>query len=173
METYIERCIIFVDHANIFQNLIPIDGRIDYLKFKEKLSEGYHLVGASIFLGLLDKVSPKQKIFFRGLKKSGYYPFFRRVQKTRTGRHLQKGIDISIFNNILTLAEEDSYDVAILATGDGDFVDLVDLLALNKKRIEIWSFKKSLSNKLRKAAGSKNVHYIDDILDDIEYKPNN
>ncbi len=166
-----DRAIIFIDHANVFQNLKHINGRIDYLKLKIILSNRFHLVGACIFLGLLDKVSEKQKEFFKSLKRSGYYPFFKRVQKTHSGKYMQKGIDISIFTNVLKLAEVDSYDVAILVTGDGDFVDLVGLLAKDNKKIEIWSFKKSLSYKLKKAAGSENVHYIDDILDDIEYKP--
>ncbi len=94
-----DRAIIFVDHANVYQNLKPIDGRIDYIKFKEILSEGCHLVGAIIFLGLLDKVSDEQKKFFRFLRKSGYYTYFKRVQKTPAGDHVQKGIDISFFSN--------------------------------------------------------------------------
>ncbi len=164
-----ERCLIFIDHANVFQNIRLIGGRIDYIKFKEILSEGYHLVGAIIFMGLLEKVSKEQKRFFSFLRKSGYYPYFKRVQKTKSGRHRQKGIDISIFSNVVKLAEEDSYDTAILVTGDGDFVDLIGLLKDDNKKIIIWSFKKSLSYKLRMAAGSDNIHYIDDILDDIEF----
>ena len=104
----------------------------------------------------------------------GYYPYFKRVQKTRTGRFKQKGIDISIFSNVLKLAQEDTYDRAILVTGDGDFVDLIELLEQDNKKIIIWSFKKSLSYKLKMAAGSDNIHYIDDILNDIEFRtPNN
>ena len=59
-----ERCLIFIDHAIAYQNIKPIGGRIDYVKFKEIISESCHLVGAIIFLGLLEKVSNEQKSFF-------------------------------------------------------------------------------------------------------------
>ena len=129
-----ERCLIFIDHANVFQNIRLIGGRIDYVKFKEILSEGYHLVGAIIFMGLLERVSKEQKRFFSFLRKSGYYTYFKRVQKTKSGRHRQKGIDISIFSNVVKLAEEDSYDTAILITGDGDFVDQQNCLFIASEK---------------------------------------
>ncbi|MCK4381277.1 MAG: NYN domain-containing protein, partial [Candidatus Lokiarchaeota archaeon] len=67
------------------------------------------------------------------------------------------------------LAEEDTYDKAVLISGDSDFLDVVRKLKELKKEIEIWSFKKSISRSLIEEAGYENVHYIDDILDEIKY----
>ena len=58
---------------------------------------------------------------------------------------------------------------AILISGDSDFLDVVRKLKELKKEIEIWSFKKSTSRSLIEEAGQENVHYIDEILDEIRY----
>ena len=76
------------------------------------------------------------------MRKSGYDTYFKRVQKTRSSKHKQKGIDTSIFINVLKLAEEDTYDKAILVTGDGDFADLIGLLEHDNRKIIIWRKKR-------------------------------
>ena len=58
-------------------------------------------------------------------------------------------------------------------SGDRDFVEVVYKLKELGKQIQIWSFKISLSKKLMKAAGYRNVHYIDKILDEIEFSHDN
>ena len=66
--------------------------------------------------------------------------------------------------------ETDSFDKAILVSGDGDFIEVVRKLKELKKEIEIWSFRESLSKHLKKEAGKNNIHFIEQILDQIEYK---
>ena len=70
------------------------------------------------------------------------------------------------------LAQEDSYDKAILVSGDADYIKAVEKLKELNKNFEIWSFKISMSRDLLKAAGRKNIRYIDTILDEIEFKSN-
>ncbi|KKM21032.1 hypothetical protein LCGC14_1639530 [marine sediment metagenome] len=50
-----------------------------------------------------------------------------------------------------------------------NFVEAVNKLKELGKGIQIWSFKISFSKKLKKAAGYRNIHYIDEILDEIEF----
>ena len=109
--------------------------------------------------------------FFTYLEKVGYVILDGPVQKTRNGKKRQKGMDILIFNESIELI--DAYDKCILVSGDADFVYLVEKLKEYGKKIEIWSFKKSLSKRLIDAAGKENIHYIDTILDEIEYKTSN
>jgi hypothetical protein len=42
-------------------------------------------------------------------------------------------------------------------------------LKMMEKEIEIWGFYRSISNRLIKEAGKENVHYIDEILNEIKY----
>ena len=153
-------------------NLRKVDGRIDYERFKEILARGCHLVGAFIFIGKPYKVSKEQKRFFNYLRKVGYVIQFGSVQETPNGKKKQKGIDIFIYKEITELAEAESYDKAILVSGDADFIEVVEKLRELGKKIEIWSFKISFSKKLIEVVGEENIHYIDNILDDIEFITN-
>ena len=127
-----------MDHANIFHSLLNSNllrqrdnlgnKRIDYIKFKEILSKGCHLVGTIMFVGLLNKVSKEKRKFYNFLASNGFAIESNPVQKASTGELKQKGTDISIFDFANDLARIDSYDKAILVSGDGDFVRLVNKL---------------------------------------------
>ena len=168
-----DRLIIFIDHANIYKNIKLIGVLIDYIRFRDVLSEGYHLVGTLIFVGLLEKITKEKGKFYEFLELNGFHIVYNPVKRIYTGGYRQKGTDLAIFKNATELANIDSYDKGILVSGDGDFVGLVNTLKESNKRIEIWSFKKSLAKELKDAVGARNVHYIDDILDEIEFKSGN
>ena len=120
-----ERCIIFVDHANLYQILRKVYGRIDYVKLKEILSKGYHLVGTLIYMGLPYKVSKEQKKFYTYLKKAGYAIHFRPLSQAKNGKFFQKGIDTSLSQDLIGLAQGDYFDKAILVSGDADFTPAI------------------------------------------------
>jgi len=164
-----KRVIIFIDHANIFHNLEKLNIRINYLKLKEIFTKNYHLVGIFMYMGILDKVLPKKLNFLNYLKAQGFVIQQRPVTISPNGIKKQKGVDVFIYKDIVELAEEDTYDKAILVSGDSDFMDVVRKLKELKKEIEIWSFKQSISRALIDEAGKENVSYIDDILDKIRY----
>ncbi len=69
------------------------------------------------------------------------------------------------------LASEDAYDTAVLVSGDEDLLEAVREVKKFGKRVEIWGFKNSTSQKLIKEVGVENVRYVDDILDDIRKEP--
>ena len=164
-----KRVIIFIDHANIFHNLEKLNIRINYIKLKEIFTKNYHLVGIFMYMGILDKVLPKKLNFLNYLKAQGFVIQQRPVITSPDGIKKQKGVDVFIYKDIVELAEEDTYDKAILVSGDSDFMDVVRKLKELKKEIEIWSFKQSISRALIDEAGKENVSYIDDILDKIRY----
>lgn len=170
-----ERAMIFVDEANVYYSLMEKDPkkRIDYMKFKDILAKECHLVGPFIFMGKPRNVTDEQQKFYDYLRSAGYVILFGRVQRSKNGKRRQKGIDILIYQQIVELAEQDSYDKCILVSGDGDFALVVEKLKELGKKVEIWSFMNSLSKKLIEKAGHKNIFFIDPILDDIEYVPDN
>ena len=169
MNQILERVIIFLDHANIFHNVAKLNIRINYKKLKEILTKNNHLVGVFTYMGIPDKVFPKKRNFLNYLNSQGFIIQPKPIKISPDGKKKQKGIDIFIYKDIVELAEEDAYDKAILISGDADFVDVVKTIKKYSKRIEIWSFRKSLSNVLKEEAGKENVHYIDDILDQIKF----
>lgn len=159
---------IFIDHANIFKNIEPVGGRIDWNKFKQELNGDNHLVATLFYHGVPNPIPINQKKFIKYLERVEYILRPVPIQESPGGEKHQKGVDILMFADIVQLARDDAYDRAIIVSGDGDFVEAVRTLKRNKKKLEIWSFKRSLSKKLRKIAGNNNVHYIDYILDKIE-----
>lgn len=161
---------IFVDHANVFHNIKDIDGRIDYIKLKEILTGDGHLVAAFMFMGLPKKITKSLRKFINYLKKGGYIIMPIPVEETPEGIKRQKGIDIFMYQQSTELADIDSYDKAVLVSGDGDFVLIIKKLKELDKKIEVWSFKKSFSRKLRREAGLGSFQYIDTILDEIEFQ---
>jgi len=165
-----ERCLIFLDHWNVYKNVKLLGIRIDYIKFRDVLSKGDHLVGTSIFVGLLEKITKEKGKFYEFLELNGFHIVYNPVQRIYTGGYKQKGTDLAIYKNATELAHIDSYDKAILVSGDGDFVGLVESLKECNKKIEVWSFKKSLAKELKDAVGVRNVHYIDDIIEYIKFK---
>jgi uncharacterized LabA/DUF88 family protein len=119
-------------------------------------------------MALHDNILPKKLKFLKYLTTQGFVIQPKPVMISPTGKKKQKCVDIFIYKDIVELAEEDSYDKAILVSGDSDFQDVVRKLKELNKEIEIWSFKKSISRLLIEEAGKENVHYIDNILDEIK-----
>ncbi|MBY9017258.1 MAG: NYN domain-containing protein [Candidatus Lokiarchaeota archaeon] len=162
-----QRAIIFIDHANLFYNLLNLQIRIDYKKFKEILTRDDHLVGAFMYMGIPEELYPKKKRFLKYLTSQGYVIQARPIKIIAEGKKMQKGLDIFIYRDVVELAGEDIYDKAILVSGDSDFIEIVRKLRDLEKTIEIWSFKRSLSHQLLTEVGDENVYFINEILGDI------
>ncbi|MFX0074721.1 MAG: NYN domain-containing protein [Candidatus Hermodarchaeota archaeon] len=165
----LKRLIIFMDHANIFHNLERLKIRINYVKFREVLAKNYHCIGSIIYMGIPQQLLPKKQAFIKYLESQRFVIQAKTIREAPNGKKFQKGIDISIYRDIVELADEDSYEKATLVSGDSDFIDIVVKLRDLEKDIEIWGFCNSISRRLIKEAGEENVHYIDEILNEIKY----
>jgi len=64
----------------------------------------------------------------------------------------QKGVDIYLTSDMISLAYENAYDTAIIASGDGDYVALVELVKSKGKKVWVLSFESCLSERLRECA---------------------
>ncbi len=120
-----------------------------------------------MYMGIPEELYPKKKRFLKYLTSQGYVIQARPIKIIAEGKKMQKGLDIFIYRDIIELADEDSYDKAILVSGDSDFIEIVRKLRDLKKMIEIWSFKRSLSHQLLTEVGDENVYFINEILGDI------
>ncbi len=63
-------------------------------------------------------VSKEQKKFYTYLKKAGYAIHFRPLSQAKNGKFFQKGIDTSLSQDLIGLAQGDYFDKAILVSGD-------------------------------------------------------
>ena len=131
-----KRVIIFIDHANLFHNIENLNIRINYLKLKDVFIDKHHLVGLFMYMGIPDKLLPKKLNFLKYLKAQGFIIQPKPVIVSPNGVKKQKGVDIFIYKDIVELAEDDSYDKAILVSGDSDFLDFVKKLKELKKKLK-------------------------------------
>lgn len=141
--------------------------RIDYSKFKQILAKDDHLVGAFMYMGIPDQIYPKKRRFLDYLMAQGYVIQSRPVKTTPEGKKIQKQLDIFLYRDIVELGIEDTYDKAILVSGDSDFIEIVKKLKQLEKQIEIWGFLNSMSKKLIEEVKPENVHFINEILSEI------
>ena len=79
--------------------------------------------------------------------------------KQRGETSVEKGVDIMMATDLLKLAWEDSYDVAILVSGDGDFAYAVKTVKDLGKHVEVAAFESNLSWELANIADKR--HFFD------------
>jgi len=120
-------------------------------------------------MGIPQQLLPKKQAFIKYLEAQRFVIQARTIREAPSGKKFQKGIDIFIYRDMVELADEDSFDKAILVSGDSDFLDAIIKLKMLEKEIEIWGFYNSISHRIIREAGKENVHFIDEILSEIKY----
>lgn len=77
---------------------------------------------------------------------------FHKTKGTRS-----KGVDIKLATEMLTHAHRKNYDIAVLVSGDGDYVPLVEAVQNEGRQVVLWALKSGLNPALRKTCD----HYWD------------
>jgi uncharacterized LabA/DUF88 family protein len=162
-----DRVVVFIDGGNFFngvQELKIYFYILEITKLVEKLVDGRKLIRAYYYtVRPTDKTSKMyatQMSFLDQLERSHY-------MKVRYGRLTgnppkEKGTDIFLAIDMLNLAYKNSYDTAILVSGDGDFVEVIESIQSMGKQVENWAFQGRKSDNLLKVCDS--FHYIDQAL---------
>ena len=113
----------------------------------------------------------KERDFEMALIDAGIVPHYLPVRETPKSGHgedddikyslAQKGVDVELAIDVLDSAHEDRYDVAVLVTGDADFIPLVRrITSLNKQaliahfEIESWKDDRGIPHRPTYAARS-------------------
>lgn len=128
-----DRLAIFFDMSNLYFAARDMGIRIDYARLLEFLTAGRRLHRAYAYLGY-NPEDESSHSFITWLKRNGF-----RV-KTKALRRFEDGstkanLDMELAIDLLTQAPH--IDVAIVVSGDGDFVNLVDAAQNAGLRIEV------------------------------------
>lgn len=141
---------VFVDGSNFNAALIR-EGfalSIDLNRLATRLSRGYHFVKLRYYASPLTDVGGeayrRQKKFFDELRRS------RRIElvlgrheprRDREGRryHVEKETDVNLAVDMVTGAYEDRFDVAMLVSGDTDFVHAIRAVQARGKPV-VWCY---------------------------------
>ena len=146
-----DRVMVFIDLRNITEGYGPDS---DYLKIDlegmtDRLCDGRRLMRAFIFDGkyIVNGIDVS-KTFHDHLARCG----FTMVTKDccTLGVDKQKEVDVALGCEMVIRACRDQYDVAVLVSGDRDFVPAVEHVQDIGKRVEVASFDSSTSISLKR-----------------------
>ncbi|OMH40570.1 NYN domain-containing protein [Desulfurobacterium indicum] len=163
---------VFVDMQNLYYGARnTLKKKIDFKRLLEIAVRGRKLHRAIAYLVDLDNVN--QGSFLYVLKSLGYEIKLKQPKKFYSWDKIEYKADwdMGIAIDAIAMAESGKIDVAVLMSGDGDFVDLVNFLKAKGIKVEVLSFKQITAKELITAADE----YIDlyEVSDFIVFKEEN
>jgi len=172
------RVMIFIDGSNLHWGIKSynednkVNLKIDYTKFISLLAKDRIVVRTLYYCSKpIPPTLPSQVRFFDYLRSIGIQvldkPLKTRSDST-TGavRYVEKGVDVALATDLIGMAWENAYDVAIIVSGDADYAGAVGKVMSKGKNVEVASFRKSLSKELKEAALTK--WFLDDYIHQIK-----
>ena len=135
---------MFVDVANMYYAARGQDVDIDYVALLKHATKGRDLIRAYAYTGL-DPENENQRKFIDFLAKNGYKPVIKDIRKFGDGR-MKANLDIELVVDLFRLA--DRMDIAVIASGDGDFAPAIKALQDKGVRCEVISFRPNTSSDL-------------------------
>ncbi|MEO0136024.1 MAG: NYN domain-containing protein [candidate division WOR-3 bacterium] len=143
-----ENIAIFVDSQNLYYSAkMSYGAKVNYEKLLRLITGDRNLVKAYAYI-----VQPPEgdvKPFATSLEHIGYIVKIKDV-RTRADGSAKANWDMGIALDILGMI--DYVDTIVLASGDGDFVPLVEFVKNRHKRVEIFSFPENTAYDLKEKA---------------------
>lgn len=143
-----QRVAVLIDVQNLYYSARNLYGaRVNFREVLKLAVSQRNLVRA--FAYVVRTKTGEEKPFFEALIKLGIETRVRDLQEFFGG--LKKADwDVGITVDAIRIAP--SVDTIVLASGDGDFLQLIDFLKNQGKRVEVIAFGKSASSKSKEAA---------------------
>lgn len=152
-----QRVGVFIDTQNLYHSAKHLyKARVNFGKVLEEAVGGRTLVRAIAYV--ISTESGEEKNFFEALTKIGIETKVKDLQIFADGAK-KADWDVGLAIDAVKLAPK--LDTVVLATGDGDFKPLVEYLDTQGIQVEVISFGKSSSAKLKEVA-----HAFTDMCDD-------
>jgi uncharacterized LabA/DUF88 family protein len=159
MNNGIGKAIVFLDGSNMFWASKEVkaskqlaDYRIDYNKLIQKLREACspNIVRTYYYGSIPPQAPPKQESYYSKLQILGIKVRLRKLQH-QGDTYTEKGVDMLLAMDMLSLAYNNAFDTAILVSHDQDFVELVERVQALGKIVKVVGFKDMVSHELRKS----------------------
>ncbi len=163
-----ERASIFIDGGNLYHNLKGYKIRISFEEIIKRLETKREVTDVYFYTAELDETfnPEKYKKHHEFLEKLREIPKFhvvlcnlkKTVLKDGSINYDIKGDDVHLASDLIKGSYEDLYDVAIVVSGDEDFVPAIKIVRANKKKVINAFFPKSSAYLLKNCCdGSINL----------------
>jgi uncharacterized LabA/DUF88 family protein len=159
------RVAIFIDGSNLFYAALQLGIEIDYTKLLCRLTAGSRLLRSFFYTGV-DRTNDKQQGFLLWMRRNGYRVIAKDLVQLPDGSK-KANLDVEIAVDMMALV--DSYDTAVLVSGDGDLAYAVNAVSYRGARVEVVSLRSMTSDSLINVSD----RYIDleGIKEDIQKTP--
>jgi uncharacterized LabA/DUF88 family protein len=152
-----QRIGVFIDTQNLYHSAKHLyKARVNFGAILEEAVGGRTVVRAIAYV--IKTESGEEKNFFEALTKMGIETKVKDLQVFADGAK-KADWDVGLAIDAVKLAPQ--LDTVVLVTGDGDFVPLIQYLDWHGVQVEVISFGKSSSGKLKEA-----THAFTDMSDD-------
>ena len=144
-----QRVGVFIDTQNLYHSARNLyNARVNFGAVLKEVVAGRKLVRAVAYV--IARETGDEKNFFEALTKLGIETKTKDLQVFHTGT--KKGDwDVGLTVDVMRMASR--LDAVIIVSGDGDFIPLVEYMKNHTgTQVEVASFGKSTSNKLREVA---------------------
>jgi uncharacterized protein (TIGR00288 family) len=143
-----QRVAVFIDTANLYHSAKNLYGaRVNFKEVLKKAIDKRSFVRALAYV--IRTKTGEEKGFVEALKKMGIEIREKELQEYSGG--FKKGDwDVGITVDAIRISP--SVDVIVLVSGDGDFLQLVEYLKNQGKRVEVMAFGRTASTKLKEIA---------------------
>jgi uncharacterized protein (TIGR00288 family) len=154
-----QRVAVLIDVQNMYHSAKNLyQTRVNFSEILKEAVSGRKLIRA--FAYVVRTKTGEEKPFFEALIKLGIETRVRDLQEYYGGL---KKADWDVGISIDAVRINPTVDTIVLVSGDGDFIQLIEYLKNQGKRVEVVAFGRSASSKLREVA---------DEFIDIEEAPN-
>ena len=159
---------IFIDYGNLYHNAHELKFKVDYGKLISVLGKNKNVIKAIMYMGVIYPIKGKKIGWIKSLKrKYGINIKYRYLKETPQG-FKEKGVDVLLAIDMLINAYENNYDIAVLLSGDADFIPVIEKIQALNKKVELWCFKDSVAWRLVSKVNKKNVMYLNKVIDKIK-----
>ncbi len=119
----------FIDSQNLNLGIKGLGWKLDFYKFRRYLTEKYSITKAYMFIGYI----PGNEALYTMLQNMGYICIFKPTLELKGGK-VKGNVDAELV--LHTMIQLNSFDKAVIVSGDGDFYCLIEhLIAENKLEI--------------------------------------
>lgn len=157
---------MFVDGQNYYHGMKNYDQgfKFDFVKLREELTDGYYTIRAYWFDSYPEDSDNKDG-FFHALNMEGYRVVATPLRERGDG-YVEKGVDIRLATELLAHAFNNSFDIAVIVSGDDDYERAVEYVQDLGKRVIVATWRGNSGRNLKPLADE----YIplEDIADAIE-----
>lgn len=153
----VEKIMIFIDGSNIhhavkrFQKTTDPNFKIDYLQLIKLLTADCKLIRPYYYGSRPVPPRPEQESFYKKLQHSGITVRIKNL-RCRGDRAIEKGVDVALVTEMLSLSFKNVFDTAVIVSGDNDLIGAIEEIKQQGKRVEVAAFKDSVSSDMQLCA---------------------